>query len=286
MQERGPHRGGLDLKVIGPTLYRRYVAIGDSSTEGWIDRDDSGRLVGWSRRLAQKIADVQGELLYANLGVHGLTTREIRERQLAAACSLEPDLVTLFSGTNDVINRRFDPESIEADIRSMHETLFHAGASRILTFTLPDLTPIMPIAKFLAGRIRELNSIVLRVSSETGATALDLASVPLAVHPALWHEDRIHANSEGHRRIAAALAHALEWPGSDDSWSRGLDPPAPPSPLGFLSNEVSWWLRYLVPWTVRAVRNEVRGKEAEQRSTALQRLERSCTIGDSGPTQE
>ncbi|MCA9759638.1 MAG: SGNH/GDSL hydrolase family protein [Candidatus Eisenbacteria bacterium] len=258
-----------------PTLYRRYVAIGDSSTEGWIDRDDSGRLVGWSRRLAQKIADVQGELLYANLGVHGLTTREIRERQLEAACSLEPDLVTLFSGTNDVINRRFDPESIEADIRHMHEELFRAGTSKILTFTLPDLTPIMPIARFLAGRILQLNSIVLQVSSETGATALDLASVPVAVHPALWHEDRIHANSEGHRRIAAALAHALELPGSDDSWSRGLDPPAQPSLPTFLANEASWALRYLLPWTARALRNEIRGKEDACRSTSLVRVEQS-----------
>ncbi|MEZ4651357.1 MAG: SGNH/GDSL hydrolase family protein [Candidatus Eisenbacteria bacterium] len=261
-----------------PNLYRRYVAIGDSSTEGWIDRDESGRLVGWSRRLARKIADVQGELLYANLGVHGLTTREIRDRQLAAACTLEPDLVTLFSGTNDVINRRFDPLSIEADVRHMHEELFRAGVSRILTFTLPDLTPIMPVARVLAGRIRALNSIVLRVSSETGATALDLASIPVAVHPALWHEDRIHANSEGHLRIAAALAHALGLTGSDDSWSRGLVPPSRPSFPAFLAGELSWGMRYLLPWTARAVRNEVRGKDTTSRSVQLRRIERNERI--------
>ncbi len=251
----------------------RYVAIGDSSTAGWNDRDETGRLVGWSRRLAVHIASCQGGVHYANFGVRGLTTREILDQQLAPACELKPDLVTLFSGTNDAIHRSFDAKSLERDLVFMHEGLFGAGARTILTFTLPDLTPIMPVARLVEARIRELNRIILEVSSRTGATALDFASYPVATHPALWHEDRIHANSEGHRRIAAALASALGLGSVDEDWASGLPPQ---QPGGFLKRgalEFRWIGKYLVPWMLRAIRNEAVGKRDERRQGGLQFIE-------------
>ena len=51
--------------------FERYVAIGDSSTEGLNDFDGRGGFRGWSRRLAARIAAEQGGLLYANFGVRG-----------------------------------------------------------------------------------------------------------------------------------------------------------------------------------------------------------------------
>ena len=82
--------------------FARYVALGDSSTEGTDDPDGAGGYRGWSQRLAERIHAVQGELLYANLGVRGLTTVQVRERQLTPALALRPDLATVFCGTNDV----------------------------------------------------------------------------------------------------------------------------------------------------------------------------------------
>ena len=46
--------------------------------------------------------------MYANLAVRGRSTRRIRYEQLERAAILRPDLVTLFSGTNDVVALRFD----------------------------------------------------------------------------------------------------------------------------------------------------------------------------------
>ena len=54
------------------TTFRRYVAIGDSSTEGLEDPDGHGGYRGWADRLAQHIADAQDEPLeYANLAIRG-----------------------------------------------------------------------------------------------------------------------------------------------------------------------------------------------------------------------
>ncbi len=51
--------------------FKRYVAIGDSSTEGLQDPDGAGGYHGWANRLAERVAQAQGGLLYANLGVRG-----------------------------------------------------------------------------------------------------------------------------------------------------------------------------------------------------------------------
>src|SRR5439155_22626792 len=95
--------------------FERYVAIGDSSTEGIDDPDGQGGYRGWSQRLAERIPLIQGTLLYAKLGVRGRTTRQIRDQQLAPALAMQPDLARVFSGTNDVLARRFDAEAVGRD---------------------------------------------------------------------------------------------------------------------------------------------------------------------------
>ena len=232
--------------------YERYVAIGDSSTEGLLDTDGAGRLRGWSFRLADRIASAQGGLLYANLAARGATTRDIAERQLARAVAMRPDLATVFSGTNDVLRRRFDVAAFAADVRRIQRGLRAAGAT-VLTFTLPDLTPLLPLASPLAPRIRAMNDRVRAACAETGTRLVDFAALPLATDPRLWNEDRIHANPEGHARIAAALAEALGLPGSDASWREPLAPAPRAGLVRAAARELRWGLRHLVPWTAQAL---------------------------------
>lgn len=230
--------------------YARYVAIGDSSTEGLDDPDGMGGFRGWANRLAERIAAAQGELLYANLAVRGRSTRQIRETQLAPALAMGPDLVTLFSGTNDLVRPGFDPTRVAGDVREMHRALIGQGAT-LLTFTLPDLAPVMPTARWIAPRVERLNRILREVSAESGAVLVDLATHPVATDPRLWSDDRLHANSLGHQRIAAALAEALGLPGTDSSWSQAL-PVLPPAGLAArLAAELRWTRRHFMPWVWR-----------------------------------
>jgi lysophospholipase L1-like esterase len=235
------------MTIVRPPRFERYVAIGDSSTEGLDDPDGLGGYRGWSNRLAERIARTQGRLLYANLAVRGTTTREIREQQLERAAAMRPDLVTLFSGTNDVFKPRFDADALAADIDRMQRTLISGGAT-LLTFTLPDLTPILPLARPLAPRIRALNEALRSVSRSTGAILVDFAAHPGATDPRLWSEDRFHANAIGHGLIADALAHALGLPGSDDSWMRPLPEKPAPGRSARIAAELRWMLRFMVPW--------------------------------------
>jgi lysophospholipase L1-like esterase len=235
-----------------PAHFERYVALGDSSTEGIDDPDGAGGYRGWSQRLAEKIAAAQGGLRYANLGVRGLTTAQVRERQLSAALAMRPDLATLFCGTNDVTALSFDAERVAADIEHMQRDLVAAGAT-VLSFTLPDLTPLMPLARLIAPRIAVLNHALARASRNTGSILVDFATHAAATDRRLWSEDRIHANSEGHARIAEALAHALRLPGSGEAWKQPLPALAVQTRRQWWAAEVRWIGRHLLPWAWRGV---------------------------------
>lgn len=240
-----------------PRAFARYVALGDSSTEGIDDPllDGSGGYRGWSQRLAEHLqATTSPKIHYANLAIRGLTTAQIRATQLDAALALRPDLATVFCGTNDVTAPRFDPARVAADIAHMQQALVSSGAT-VLTFTLPDLTPLMPLARLIAPRIAALNRALADASRATGTILVDFAAHPVATDARLWSEDRIHANSAGHARIAAALAHALNLPNTSDSWSAPFPTPLTPSLTTRARTEARWFTRHLLPWTCQSLLN-------------------------------
>lgn len=251
-------RAGSGVKPNGRRRFERYVAIGDSSTEGLDDPDGHGGYRGWANRLAEQVAAAQGSLLYANLGIRGRTTRRILDEQLAPAVAMRPDLVTLFCGTNDVVRPLFSPAALQRDVERMQRTLI-AGGATVLGFTLPEFASVAPLAALIGPRIRALNSALRRAAAATGATLVDFARHPVASDPRLWSADRLHANAVGHARIAAALAHALDLPGFDGSWSDPLPPEGPRTWGGAIAAEVRWGRDWFLPWIWRHLRRRSSG---------------------------
>ena len=238
--------------------FERYVAIGDSTSEGLDDPDGHGGYRGWANRLAERIAKLQGGLLYANLAVRGRTTRQIREEQLAPALAMKPDLATVSGGTNDVLRPRFDPATYRADLEAMYKALVDQGAT-VLSFTLPDLRPVMPLARILGDRVLVLNDAMREACARTGALVVDLAAYPVAADPRLWSDDRLHANSIGHARVADALAHRLELPGTDQTWAEPLPDPPPPRFGDGIRAELAWTRRHFLPWIWRHLQGKSSG---------------------------
>lgn len=233
-------------------VFARYVAIGDSSTEGLDDPDGKGGYHGWANRLAEHVARAQAPapLLYANLAIRGRSTRAIRDEQLEPALAMRPDLVTLFTGTNDVVRGKFDAAEVGRDVAFMQRRLIDNGAT-VIGFTLPDLSIVLPISRPIAGRVLALNEALREASASSGAILVDLASHPVGSDPRLWSVDRLHANTEGHTRIAAALAHGLGLPGTDDTWSRPFETPWSRSLTETVVAELRWQRDYFLPWVWR-----------------------------------
>lgn len=233
-------------------MYRRYVAIGDSTTEGLEDPDGRGGYRGWANRFAEHLAKATGRLEYANLAVRGLEAKEVRHTQLERALAMRPEVCTVVAGVNDLLRPRFDLDEVSGDVRAMVEALRGCGAT-VLTFTMPDISRVMPLARLVRRRLADLNERLRVTAQVTGALLVDLEAHPVGADARLWHEDRLHANSLGHERIAAALAHRCGLRGHEE-WAKPLPPMPREGFVGQARREARWARAYLVPWLVRHAR--------------------------------
>jgi lysophospholipase L1-like esterase len=242
-------------------MFRRYVAIGDSSTEGLEDPDEAGGYRGWADRLAERVADSQDEPLeYANLAVRGLRMREIRETQLEAAIALRPDLLSVFGGVNDIIGGHCDFAAVRTDYEAAF-SLGRAIGATVLTFTMPDPTGINPFGRHLRDRMYALNAIIRSEAEAHGALVADLQHYPVAQDPRLWFEDRLHGNALGHALVAEALGWRLGLAGSDIRWAQPLPEEyvRPPVRRQVL-RDVDWAVHYFAPWMGRNLRHIPHGQ--------------------------
>jgi lysophospholipase L1-like esterase len=230
--------------------FHRYVAIGDSTTEGLGDPAPSGGFRGWADRFAERLAQTDPAVQYANLAVRGRLAGQVRAEQLQPAVRMRPDLASVVAGLNDALRPGFDALRVAGDIEAMLEALARTGA-RVLTFTLPDPVPVMPIARFARARLIALNEAVREAAARTGAVVVDMERHAVASDPRMWSPDRLHPNAAGHERIAAAAAEALGLPGTDGSWAHPLPPAVPPRLHQRTIAELSWAARYLAPALVR-----------------------------------
>ena len=234
----------------------RLVAIGDSTVEGVEDPGPDGVYIGWADRFACHLDAMHPGLLYANLAMRGETAHEVRETQLRPALDLAPDFAVVVAGVNDVLRPKLDRDAVREDLCAMHAELAATGA-RVLTFTMPDMTRVAPLAVVLRRRLQFLNAVTLECRERYGSIVVDLASASAASHPALWHTDRLHANSEGHRRIAAALAEAVGYDVED--WRAEPPPMLKLSPLRVALTEAAWAGSHLLPWAWEHVRGQSSG---------------------------
>src|SRR5690606_5387759 len=158
--------------------WRRFIALGDSLTEGLCDtsRMMDGHYRGWADRLATMLAERAGaDFLYANLAVRSRRVRDLAAEQVPAALELKPDLVAVFMGSNDLVTHVADPvrlgREMERQVRALRET----GADVLL------VTPFLPrrrAVRVLAGRFARFADELRRIARETGAYLVDVEALP------------------------------------------------------------------------------------------------------------
>jgi lysophospholipase L1-like esterase len=239
-------------------MFSRFVALGDSTTEGMDDLRPDGTYRGWADRLAERLASDNPNLLYANLAVRGRRIYQVQDEQLAPALALRPDLATVVAGLNDLLRRRYDAAATAGSLETMLMELRGVGAT-VMTFTLPDLSCVSPVARIVRTRLFDYNEAIREVGQRTGAIVVDIAAEPVAIDPRLWSVDRLHASPLGHERIAGALCHALGLDPEDRSWADPLPPLARLRPHSRVASEVIWAQRYFTPWIIRRLRGRSSG---------------------------
>jgi lysophospholipase L1-like esterase len=199
--------------IRGPA-WRRFVALGDSLTAGRGDVGPDGRYIGWARRLADMLSDqCPARCELTNLAVDGADVATVMERQLPQVVELQPDLISLTVGMNDVRLREFDSNAFTAGLGKLLAALAGTGAA-VLTCTLPDVSAVVELpAEYVViaqQRLRQASDIIRSQSVRYQALCLDTWAMPdAATDPALFTADRLHPNANGHRKLAAAFAELL-----------------------------------------------------------------------------
>ncbi|MFJ2094002.1 SGNH/GDSL hydrolase family protein [Streptomyces sp. NPDC087901] len=238
--------------------YLRYVALGDSQTEGIGDGDDTVGLRGWADRFAEHVAASNPGLQYANLAVRGRVAGQIHREQLGPALALRPDLATVVAGVNDVLRPRFDAAEVVGHLEEMFAALTAAGA-QVATLTFPDVGKVAPAARPLRSRVADLNTHIRAAAARHGVAVAEIDLHPVATDARLWSVDRLHTSPLGHARIAAAVAQAVDLPGSDDAWTHPLPPQVLPKGLRSAGAELRWAAAFLGPWLGRRLRGRSSG---------------------------
>ncbi len=249
-------------------MYERYVAIGDSQTEGVGDGDDRTGLRGWADRLAARLAEANPGLRYANLAVRGKLAGEIHAEQLAPALELKPDLATVVAGLNDVLRPKCDVDLVAGHLEAMFASLTAAGAT-VGTLTFPNVAKIAPMAKPLVPRVLALNSRIREAAARHGVKVVETFAVDVTTDARIWSSDRLHASPLGHQRIADSMAHALALPGADDSWTHPLPVLPPADRLTVIRAELRWLTGFLGPWLGRRLRGVSSGTGREAKRPEL-----------------
>lgn len=245
--------------------WRRYVALGDSFTEGLNDVDPSrpGAYLGWADRLAGHLAAAtEDDVEYANLAIRGRLLRQVVDEQVPVALAASPDLVSLVAGGNDLMRPGADPDDLAATLEAA-VVRFRAAGADVLIATGVD-TRRTPILRRARGRIAVLNAHLWSIAGRTGAAVLDQWGAGWVQDVRMWDTDRIHLTAEGHRRMALAAASALGVPTGDDvDWRTPL-PPAPPRALRAAVVEEATWVRgFVAPWVGRRLRGTSSGDGRE-----------------------
>ncbi|SOC57877.1 SGNH/GDSL hydrolase family protein [Ornithinimicrobium cerasi] len=248
-----------------PRQWERFVAIGDSFTEGMVDEDPrrEGEYVGWADRVAAALAarnEAEGAPFgYANLAIRGRLIDAVLDEQLDAALALRPDLVSLSAGGNDVLRPRVSLLGVMGRLEAAVERIRATGAD-VLLFTAPDVSWVSMVSR-VHPRMVEYTAELWGVGQRTGAFVVDVYTMRSLRDPRMWGEDRIHFSSEGHARIAAQVLWTLGLPFEVRDWVEPLEEVAPLSRFGSMQADREWVASHLRPWIRRRLRGESSGDQ-------------------------
>jgi lysophospholipase L1-like esterase len=192
----------------------RYVAIGDSFSEGVGDELPDGTVRGWADLVAAglgaALADRGEQVEYANLAIRGRLLRPIVTEQLDSALALEPraDLLTLNGGGNDAMRPGVDLVPLVALLEQAVQRCSDAGV-RLVLISGGDPTDQLPFGKTLHRRAAYLTDATIELCAKHDVTMVNAFGDQELRAPRYWSADRLHLNAEGHQRVAGLVLHTL-----------------------------------------------------------------------------
>ena len=250
-----------------PRTWHRYVAIGDSFTEGVGDPDPErpNGLRGWADRVAEVLATRTDDFGYANLAIRGRKLHPVIDEQVDPAIALGPDLVTSYAGANDILRPRVDIDALATAYDEAVRRLVETGATVVL-FTAFDPGG-SAIYRPMRGRFALYTEAVREIADRHGTRLVDFWRMREYRDFGYWDTDRMHLGPAGHQRMAMAVLETLDVP-------HDLEP-LPPTQFPELTGRelraqnLEWVRTHAAPWVHRRLTGRSSGDTISPRRPVL-----------------
>ncbi|MEV4988673.1 SGNH/GDSL hydrolase family protein [Pseudarthrobacter sp. LMD1-1-1.1] len=248
----------------------RFVALGDSFTEG-VGDDDPARpngVRGWADRVAEQLCAADPDFGYANLAIRGRKLRQILAEQVDAAVELNPTLVSIYAGANDILRPRVDIDDLLVEYNDAVAKLAATGAI-VVMFTGFDARG-SKVFGTMRGRTAIYNELVRGIAGDHGALLVDYWRFSEYYDWGMWAHDRMHMSAAGHANMAKRVLEVLKYDHSIDV------PPMTPVPelsgADAIRANAQWFREYAAPWVVRRVTGKSSGDNLQAKYPQLTRL--------------
>ena len=185
-----------------------YVALGDSTGAGVGAREG-----GYVARLYKRLLERRPGSKLSNLCVSGATTEDLLRSQLDRAIALNPDLVTVGIGIND-IGHGFTLEQFSKNYEQVLSMLKEKTHAQIVVTNIPDISSAPripgPMRSVYQRQIIEFCNGSEEIANRHGVTVFDMYSITkddLPLHPEYFSSDGFHPSDQGYEFWAEKM-----WP--------------------------------------------------------------------------
>jgi len=206
---------GCDRKTVSQGIAKPmttgaivYVALGDSTGAGVGARDG-----GYVARLFKRVAERRPGSTLSNLCVSGSTTADLVRDQLDRGVALNPDLVTVGVGIND-IGHGLTLEEFSKNFEQILSTLEQKTKARIVVSNIPDISTAPRIPSVMRSeyqrQIMEFCRRLEEIAKQHEVTVFDVYAITkdeLPSHPEYFSSDGFHPSDEGYELWATTM-----WP--------------------------------------------------------------------------
>lgn len=232
----------------------RYVAIGDSFTEGIGDDTHDGRW-GWASQVAAALAARSAvPVLHANLAIRGRTLSQIVAEQLETVLTLSPapTLLSFCGGGNDLLRPGFSVQTAIRQTEHAIDRCLDVGVDVVL-LSPADPSDHLPFGRTIHRRGHLLATANARLAERKSVPFVDVSHDLALRHRRFWSADRLHLNVSGHTRVSEMVLAAV---------TATEPPPAPvliPASRPAIRDELRYLRTYVVPWLGRRLRGTSSG---------------------------
>jgi len=243
------------------TVFTRFIALGDSMTEGMCDEIVNGNYRGWADRVADTLSKENPNFSYVNLAIRGKLLHQVIDDQIPAAVRYitgPETLVSFHAGANDVLRPNYQAEVAFAKYEKGISDLADTGATLIVFTVVDRVEGNGKTAQLWHQRFSAFNVNVREVAKKYGATVIEADDAKWLADLRFLAKDRLHLNSDGHWRLSQAVLEKLG-KNFDAAWKIPL-PPAVKKPwLQKKSENLLWIITFVAPWIWRRLRGRSSG---------------------------